>query len=128
VTTISTCWPPGAGRDALFINDGHGRFFDDAWKRLPFERSTGRAIGTGDLDLDGRLDLIIATSDAPNRLFLAANDAFIDRTPALGLETDAATSVLLVDVDRDGDRDVITADPAGRLRLRLLVEPARELP
>lgn len=112
----------GDGADALFLNDGHGSFFDDAWRRLPFERGTGRDVAVTDLDLDGRADLVVASASGPDRLFAGGTDAFVDRTPALGLAgPHGASHVVAIDVDHDGDRDVITLDGAsGRLRIRLL--------
>jgi len=96
---------------------------------LPYERSSGRAVSVADLDLDGYADIVIATTDAPDRLFLGAAGAFVDHTPTLGLTTSTATSVALVDVDHDGDTDVVTLDGAtGQLRWRANVDASGVAP
>ena len=114
----------GDGRDALFLNDGHDRFFDDAWRRLPFERARGVDAVAADLDLDGFEDLLVATEDGPDRLFLGSPTGFVDRTPTLGLDGPFGSQrILAFDVDADGDLDVLTARPGeSTLRLRLLVD------
>ena len=45
----------GAGADSLWLNDGSGRFADDAWRRLPFDRSDAHGAAAGVERLSARL-------------------------------------------------------------------------
>ncbi len=115
----------GDGQDALFINDGYGHFADDASRQLPFERASGHAVAAADFDRDGRIDLVVATPAAADRLYVASAAGFDDQTPLLGLEPDlGGNAVVLDDLDHDGDVDVITTTAATHaLRVRWLVPP-----
>ncbi|MEN9796385.1 MAG: hypothetical protein RL653_81 [Pseudomonadota bacterium] len=117
----------GAGADALWVNDGAGRFVDDAWRRLPFDRSEAHGMAVADLDLDGHVDVLLPVPDAMDRLLLARDGGFVDATTALGLQPgQGGVRVACVDLDLDGDLDVATALPDGGLRVRLSVEPLPE--
>jgi hypothetical protein len=120
----------GPGQDELLIGDGHGQFFDEAWELLPFERSTGRAVATGDFDLDGRTDIVVATEDGPDRLFVASDTAFVDQTPLLGLDGPfGSEAVVVLDIDGDGTQDILTGGSfPGGLRLRVLVPSSPNVP
>ncbi len=115
----------GEGADSFYVNDGHGHFADESWSRLPFSRATAAAAATADFDRDGRLDLVVATPDAADRLYLGTDSGFEDQTPALGLTPDlGGDAVVLDDLDHDGDTDVITATAADHaLRIRWMVAP-----
>ena len=96
------------GQDRLLVNDGHGHFFDDTAAALPVDAADGRDAAVGDLDLDGRSDLVVANHEGVDRLFLSdAAGGFDDHTPALSLEARPTLRVLLFDVDLDGDTDVL---------------------
>lgn len=119
----------GAGADALWVNDGAGRFVDDAWRRLPFDRSEAHGVAVADLDLDGHADVVLPVPEALDRLLLARDGGFVDATTALGLRPGQGGSrAACVDLDLDGDLDVATALPDGGLRVRLSVEPLPEEP
>jgi hypothetical protein len=107
------------GDNRLLINDGTGRFESEGRLRLP-----GREIGEetreadfGDVDGDGDLDIYFAnvnfrrTGDSQNRLLI--NDgrgAFSDETARrLPPNMDYTMDADFVDIDGDGDLDVITA-------------------
>jgi hypothetical protein len=77
--------------------------------------------GWTDADLDGRLDLLLASGDYPDdqRLRLFRNTGgprpghpprFDDVTPAAGIDLDNAAMLSLADYDRDGDQDVLTGN------------------
>jgi hypothetical protein len=119
----------GTGADALWVNDGSGRFMDDAWRRLPFDRSEAHGMAVADLDLDGHADVLLPVPEAMDRLLLARDGGFVDATTALGLQPgQGGARAACVDLDLDGDLDVATALPDGGLRVRLSVEPLPEEP
>ena len=99
------------GQDRYFTNDGTAHFFDDTLVMMPVDRVDARAIDTADLDLDGRLDLLIANEQAVNRLYVSRGAAgFRDATPAMPLESGATRRLVPLDADGDGDLDVFVLD------------------
>ena len=105
----------------LLLNDGTGRFIDVTEERLP-ARSTveeTREADFGDVDGDGDLDIVFANinafvpnADPQNRLLLNDGagfftDATAERLPRLNNRSFDAD---FVDVDADGDLDLITSD------------------
>lgn len=78
-----------------------------------------------DLNHDGRLDLILCSSDYPDppphdeRLriyFQQADGRFLDVTATLGIDHVGAGQPSLADIDRDGDLDIIVGQSFNRLR------------
>ena len=113
----------GTGQDCLLVNDGTGHFFDDTFLTMPVDRVDGRQAVAADLNLDGHADLVIANHGAQNRLYLNRGDGcFYDKTPALPFRDDATRLVLVFDVDRDGDRDVVVVNDAEPSVLLISVE------
>ena len=108
VAAFATAYIPPY-RLALWHNDGTGRF-SDVSQRLPFALlATVAGLALGDLDGDGDLDLAVATWQGTSRVFF--NDGtgtFTEPFPNL-LPNLNASDVRLVDVDGDGDRDIILA-------------------
>ncbi|AII52983.1 hypothetical protein N008_13480 [Hymenobacter sp. APR13] len=70
----------------------------------------------GDMDADGDLDLVAAASGA-NLLTVALNDGqgYFTALPTT-LSAPSAVMVVLVDVDRDGDLDALTANQASGMQ------------
>ncbi|EDY82746.1 FG-GAP repeat domain protein [Verrucomicrobiia bacterium DG1235] len=77
-----------------------------------------------DLDQDGRLDLILCSSDYPDeppyeerlRIFIQQTDgSFADQTAELGIDHVGAGMPSLADVDLDGDLDLIVGQSFNRL-------------
>ena len=108
-------------RNRLLINDGTGVFADESEARLPAregEEET-READFGDVDADGDLDILFANvqafvEDADPRNRLLINDGtghFTDETDArLPTDEDRSFDGDLLDVDGDGDLDVITSN------------------
>jgi hypothetical protein len=96
----------------LLKGDGKGRFTDVTAKSGDLARFTGWATSAawGDLDNDGRLDLVIGCIRGPNRVFRNKGDGtFEDCTEKIGLSLRIFNSqaVALVDLNNDGQLDMI---------------------
>jgi hypothetical protein len=64
-------WRPYAERNQLFANDGKGRFRDVSAANAPFcgEPAVWRGLVVGDVDRDGKLDLLVTSVAGRARLF-----------------------------------------------------------
>lgn len=101
---------------AVFRNDGASGFTEVAAEvGLRLESGTTRQASWIDYDGDGDLDLYLALRDGPNRLFRnQGREPFIDVTADVGLGDPRHTvGAVWLDVDRDGDLDVVTANMDG---------------
>ncbi len=78
----------------------------------------GLMAAGGDLDNDGRLDLIAAASDYPDQFGLIfqqqESGAFLERGLAWGLHHECMSGLAIADFDRDGDLDVIAGASTAR--------------
>lgn len=73
-----------------------------------------------DMDLDGRLDLVLCSSDYPDnqrlRIFLQQADGrMVDSTEAMGIDHEGAGQLSLADLDQDGDLDIVVCQSFNRL-------------
>lgn len=109
-----------AGQDRLLRTDGHGAFFDDTVATLPVDAGDGRGMVAVDLDLDALPELVTATWGGVDRLYWSDGGRYVDRSPELGLSTGAGTRPLALDVDDDGDLDLLVLQGEGAAA-RLLV-------
>lgn len=100
------------GQDRLLRNDGAGYFFDDTSAAMPVDDAAGAGLAAADLDRDGNLDLLIASSTV-DRLYLGTGSGFLDESPLLGLETRTTRDLIPLDVDGDGDLDVLALGASG---------------
>ncbi len=96
---------------ALQLNDGAASFTNANKARLegaPFDMTSS---ALGDVDGDGRADVIAVDPVGPDRLLMNRGvEGFIDETATrMPSQTTLAVETVLVDVDLDGDLDVITA-------------------
>jgi len=117
------------GTNQLLLNDGRGFFTHAPEGSLPLRqtREATRNADLGDVDGDGDLDLLFANvsfggGDPQGRLLLNnGRGVFSDVTSArLAGKVVGAIDADLVDLDGDGDIDIVTAHfPAGPYRVYL---------
>jgi hypothetical protein len=108
--TVETVWSADAARDALYRNDGEGRFTDVTVEAGLVERGWGGGCASGDYDNDGDPDLYL-THFGPNVLWRNdGNGRFSDVTAAAGVGGAGwSLGAAFVDVERDGDLDLFVA-------------------
>jgi hypothetical protein len=107
----------------LFFGDGKGAF-TDASERL-LARSEGNGFAVGDVNGDDLPDIVLGNSGKRGQNFLWLNEAsdpgrFIDATRThLPAVNDGTQDVALVDLEDDGDLDMVVANevPPNRLLL-----------
>ena len=105
----------------LLVNDGSGRFEEGDPARIPLRDAPEetREADFGDVDGDGDLDLLFANvrafvqgADPANRLLLNDGTGRYEDVTAehLPRDDDRSFDGDLIDVDRDGDLDVVTSN------------------
>ncbi|WP_075341008.1 FG-GAP repeat domain-containing protein [Tenacibaculum agarivorans] len=112
------------GKNRLLINDGKGFFKDESLDRLPYreEPEETREVVTADVDADGDLDVLYGNVQAfvPNALRqnrLLLNDGkgiFSDGTQHLPKDDNRCFGVAFLDIDSDGDMDIMTGNTNGK--------------
>ena len=103
----------------LLLGGDHG--FEEASDRLPDGTSGAvTAFAAGDVNGDGAVD-VVAVGNGQDRLLI--NDGtghFFDATfSSMPLDAASGTSVVLVDLDRDRDLDLVIGNAGGATRLYL---------
>lgn len=106
-------------QNRLLINDGNGVFTDESLERLAYRGlpEETREADFGDIDGDGDLDIYFAnvnfrrSGDPRDRLLVNDGEGFFsdetaDRLPSF---TDYTMDADFIDVDADGDADIVTA-------------------
>lgn len=108
------------GANRLLLNDGRGFFTEAARERLPLRSSVEetREAELADVDGDGDLDLyfanvaFVAGADLQDRLLVNDGRGFFSDQTAQRIGKDASYTLdaEFVDLDRDGDLDLLTAN------------------
>jgi hypothetical protein len=108
------------GQSRLYLNDGAGHL-TDATDRLPEGTYSTRSIVLGDVDRDGDLDLVVGNAyNQRDRLYLNDGSGFFtDASAQLPSISDPTTSLVLGDVDGDGDNDLVVGNYRAQKRLYL---------
>jgi hypothetical protein len=126
---------PAKPREILFCRrrTRDGQSWEQFPIRTPEAAGTVKAVAVGDIDLDGKLDLVYtcehAEGERPGVLWLSYREAPTDPTwkahdisGAKGVKYDL---VELIDLDGDGDLDVLTCEETDNLGVIWYENPAR---
>ncbi len=108
----------------------------DRWEHytldLPQSAGTAKAVAVGDIDLDGRLDIVFSCENAKDKsgvMWLSYRDAVTDKVwdahEVSGLVGTKFDLVVLRDLDADGDLDVITCEERENLGVIWYENPTR---
>jgi hypothetical protein len=111
VYLLQNAGPESKAVNRLFRQSGPGTFVDVTAGSGLDERGWGMGVAAGDVNNDGRVDLVV-TEYGKARLFLNAGHGlrprFVDVSAAAGMENPFwGTSTALVDYDRDGWLDLV---------------------
>ena len=104
--------PANPARDALYDNNGEGRFTDVTARTGIAEHAWGGGCAVGDYDNDGDPDLYV-TNFGPDALYRndQADGTFHDVTAAAGVgDPRWGIGAVFFDADRDGDLDLYVAN------------------
>lgn len=114
----------GGAPSELYLNTGGARFVDVTTAQLGSASRPTVGVDLGDIDGDGDLDIYIANSrngalPAPlvqDQIYLnVGSGRFVETLLALPGENYSTNDAIFVDLDRDGDLDLLTANgnPSG---------------
>lgn len=119
--------PAGGARNRIYIHQG-SHYTDESASRLPVSavREETRKIAVADLDGDGDRDIVFANVDfqspsvAANRVLINDGRGFFQDESASRLPGGphrATLDVIAVDIDGDGDRDLVLGNSATGLQV-----------
>lgn len=107
------------GANVVLVNDGTGRFTDGSDARLPRGVHDSEDVAAADFDGDGDVDLVsVSEDDARHELYL--NDGrgfFADTSDRIPVAT-VANAVQVIDLDDDGDADLVIGNAGPNTALR----------
>jgi hypothetical protein len=100
----------GNAASELFENQGDGTFVADTSTPITTSTSDTRSVSWGDYDADGLIDLLVGNCGAANELFQNQGGGTflsVTTTDLTAEATSSTKSVIWVDLDGDGDLDVV---------------------
>ncbi|WP_279244292.1 FG-GAP-like repeat-containing protein [Candidatus Litorirhabdus singularis] len=99
-------------RNRILVNDGSGNFSDESAARLATDSDLSYGVAIGDADGNGSADIFFANFAGQNRLHLNNNLGVFSEVTAANLPQVKGTTggAAFVDVDADGDADIVTAE------------------
>jgi len=105
----------------LFLNQGNGRFREEAAKWGVDDRRWSYAAAFADLNADGRLDLYVANDFGEKALFINRGDRFVDEARERGvLDTGYGMGVSFGDYNNDGRLDLHVTNMSSTAGNRIL--------
>ncbi|MBL7141108.1 MAG: VCBS repeat-containing protein [Planctomycetes bacterium] len=122
-------------RDILFLRrlSRDGTRWEEHTVRMPDTAGTAKAVASGDIDLDGKMDLVFSCEQAKRPLsgvmWLSYRDSPMESEwqahDISGPEGVKFDLVVLWDLDGDGDLDVLTSEETDNLGVIWYENPAR---
>ena len=120
-------------REILILQRNRGNAWEAMTISAPFGARKGKAVRVGDIDLDGIVDLVHSTEPNPDPrtpgITWIKGPLISDDEPAIhsisNLEGSKFDLIQLMDVDRDGDLDVITCEERDNLGVIWYENPTR---
>ncbi len=106
-----------------------GRSWESRPIRTPADTGTAKGVAAGDIDLDGKIDVVFSCEEVSRGksgvLWMTRNDADWEAREVSGMDGVKYDLVELVDLDGDGDLDVLTCEEVTNLGVIWYENPAR---